>query len=404
MSFNLARLPGVAEADVAQTSGLRWHRQVTQHVTSQTENVNARPVGGAASAAVTNWTSLTINSGSVPFCGTLVAHIAQATPTTGTIQLRIRGYDQFGEYIEELAPSVSLTAKTNNYIYLAKVFSWVTEVAYKSTGLDVAGDTLSLGQRWDWTRTVDASNEHHAGRNLGLPIMRRLGISPTAIPESGRRQMEQRVGLGDATRAMQTLVITNTPSNNDWVSIDGKVYTWKTAITSADGDVLIGASAATAMVNLQEAIRASPAAKGVTIGANTTEHPTARLRDFPSGVAANPLRIYVEAKKPGAAGNALVVANLVVAGVTWFSDYYFFGGIDAPREVTGMTVIDLTGIAAAGAITNVTPKQILIGESASGWTGSLEKVHIPRAATVSGWAVTDSVRVDMVIRSADSRR
>lgn len=81
---------------------------------------------------------------------------------------------------------------------------------------------------------------------------------------------------GDETptgvQATQTLTSTGTaPANNDTVTIGSKVYTFKTTLTGAADEVLIGASAAIALDNLKSAINATAGA-GTTYGTGTVAH------------------------------------------------------------------------------------------------------------------------------------
>jgi hypothetical protein len=101
------------------------------------------------------------------------------------------------------------------------------------------------------------------------------------------------------------------PSDGETVTIDGKVYTFKTALTDVDGNVLIGASFATALANLSAAINLGAGA-GTLYAASTTLHPTV------VGNGASPL--VVTAKISGAGGNAITTtetgANLSWGGAT----------------------------------------------------------------------------------------
>lgn len=81
----------------------------------------------------------------------------------------------------------------------------------------------------------------------------------------------------DETTAVQgtgTLTSTGTaPSNNDTVTIDTTVYTYKTSLTGAAYEVLIGANAAAALANIKAAINGAAGA-GSTYGTGTVAHPT----------------------------------------------------------------------------------------------------------------------------------
>lgn len=417
MATNLARLPGRSEAQVSEGSGLRTAHFRSFLQSDQTRNVNNQAVGGASSAAVTSWTAVTMNNRWNPYCGTLTALVTQASATTGTFQLRVYGYDQFGQPLVEETPVVSLAAKTNNYIYLAHCFSYVVGVEYKSTGLDVAGDKLFLGTRWDWTRTVDGTNGHWGGRNLGVPIMLRLGRRPEQDETTGRVQP---AGIGalatfqtgapggwasfgdsqprSAGYAKAVLSIPVIPSNGETVTIDGKVYTFKTTLTSADGDVAIGASFLTAAYNLRAAISAVGGA-GTLYGANTTAHPSVR-----DGYGAyNTAYVPIEYRKRGAIGNTVALAETLAGTGNVWSGTTMSGGYDMPVEVLGLTVRDLTGSGSAGAITVHHSQQFAIGWNDTGWQGPVEKLHFLSASSVAQWAVTDDILVEMTVRSAENR-
>lgn len=418
MAPNLQRIPGRQEHDLAMYSGLR--NQSFSHclLSAQTQVLNARPIGGVASAAVTAFTPLTLNNRNVPFSGTLVAQIVQASNTTGTIRLRIRGYDAFGVYQEELTPTVSIVAKTNNFVYCAKLWSYVVSVEFQSTGLDIAGDTISLGTRWDWTRTNDATNEHIAGRNLGIAIPRRLGRRPD--PNVELQTWHQPAGFGglrtDMLSANQFFdefkprvtrprsyaradgTASAPPANNDTVTIDGVTYTWKTVLTPLANEVLIGASNITAVTNLAAAIIRDAALAGTSYGAATVAHPTVAL-----GTSAYEFgNILIRAKAPGARGNLIAISE-VSANFSWMNAATaLVAGYDSPVELFGMAVYDVTGAGAAGALTHPQPTEYAIGWNEAGWEGPVEKFHFLRASSVAQWAVTDNVQVRFGVRTAEA--
>lgn len=417
---NLARLPGIMEADVAWGSGLRrsTHRLHCRSV--QTHNVNAQPIGGTASASVTTLTSLAIQNRSMASLGTLVAQIVQASPVAGTVQLVVKGFNQFHEEVVEITPVVSLAAKTNNFIYLAATFAYVVSVQFVSTGLDIAGDTISLGTRWDWTRTDDGTNQHLFGRNLGIAIPARLQGFQPQMPE-GATKLQREFGLaivaGDideaklpmssqqpARRASARITCSAPPSNGDTVTIDGKVYTWKTTLTAADGDVQIGADATQSLGNLSMAMFATGGA-GVNYGSNTVAHPTVQ----PSGLGAvgGVRNMFVQAKTPGSVGNTIAVSEsgsvtawLGVSGQAVTALEY---GFDYPTEVLSLEVFDVTGQASAGALTHLQPMEFACGVNENGWQGERSKVHILKQSSVAQWAVADNIMVTQTVLSAEHR-
>lgn len=74
--------------------------------------------------------------------------------------------------------------------------------------------------------------------------------------------------LIDTSSALLTSDAT-APSNNDTVTIGGQVYTFKTTLTGAAFEVLIGASAAAALDNLKEAVN-DVGTEGTNYGTGTT--------------------------------------------------------------------------------------------------------------------------------------
>jgi len=62
------------------------------------------------------------------------------------------------------------------------------------------------------------------------------------------------------------------PANNDTVTIGGVVYTFKTTLTGAANEVLIGASAAAALDNLKEAVN-DVGTEGTNYGTGTVANP-----------------------------------------------------------------------------------------------------------------------------------
>lgn len=90
------------------------------------------------------------------------------------------------------------------------------------------------------------------------------------------------VGVTDV-QATGVLTLGGAPSNGDTVTIDSIVYTYKTAITLAAYDVLIGGSAAAAATNLIDAITYT-GTPGTNYSAATVIHPTVSAATGGSGV------------------------------------------------------------------------------------------------------------------------
>jgi hypothetical protein len=113
---------------------------------------------------------------------------------------------------------------------------------------------------------------------------------------------------------------TANPTNSQTVTVGGKTYTFQTALTNVDGNVLIGASPE---LNLIAAVNLDPSGAGVTYAAATTANPSvscAQLSPF------SPLFLLFTALVPGSAGNSLTASG--TAPVTWTNSGHFSGGFD----------------------------------------------------------------------------
>lgn len=78
-------------------------------------------------------------------------------------------------------------------------------------------------------------------------------------------------GVEGDVKAQATLTVTDTFSNDETVTIGNKTYTFKTALTPAADEVLIGASAAASLDNLKSAVNGTAGA-GTTYGTGTVAH------------------------------------------------------------------------------------------------------------------------------------
>lgn len=105
-----------------------------------------------------------------------------------------------------------------------------------------------------------------------------------------------------AVKATAVLTGTAIVLNNETVTIGTTVYTFKTTLTGAAWEVLIGVSLATALDNLKSAINAT-AGEGTTYGTGTTAHPDV-IATTNSDTAQT-----IEAKVANAAGNDIVTTE-----------------------------------------------------------------------------------------------
>lgn len=116
------------------------------------------------------------------------------------------------------------------------------------------------------------------------------------------------------TNASGTVTFSATPSNNDTITIGNfagpaTVYTMKTALTGAAYEVLIGASASTALDNLKSAINGT-SGEGSTYGVGTMRNSSVVATTKTSST------LVVQANMPGTAGNALATTD-TGANISW---------------------------------------------------------------------------------------
>lgn len=164
----------------------------------------------------------------------------------------------------------------------------------------------------------------------------------------------------DAVAATNTLTSNNTQvTADDTVTVNGKVYTFKAALTPTEGEILIGADADGSLTNLVRAI--------MHTGTPDTDYKCAAVHPTVSAGAVAAHAITLTAKTKGVAGNALTLAKsavtLTVGGAT------FSGGVDGTPGAAG-TLGNYAGvlyhckstatIATAGAWEVVTPTQASI--------------------------------------------
>jgi hypothetical protein len=103
-------------------------------------------------------------------------------------------------------------------------------------------------------------------------------------------------------KATQYLDIATAPTDTDTVIIGAKTYTFQTVLTNVDGNVLIGASAATALQNLVAAING-------TVGTGT-EWAAATVKNTQvDAVLSSATRMQVIAITAGSVGNAIATTE-----------------------------------------------------------------------------------------------
>jgi hypothetical protein len=108
------------------------------------------------------------------------------------------------------------------------------------------------------------------------------------------------------------------PANNDTVTIGSQTYTFKTALTGAANEVLIGGSAAAALTNLKKAINNS-GVPGTDYGTGTVANASVSADTLTSTT------LHVTALVAGTGGNAIATtetsAHLSWGGATLSGGY-----------------------------------------------------------------------------------
>lgn len=112
-------------------------------------------------------------------------------------------------------------------------------------------------------------------------------------------------------RAQGTLSATANPANNDTVTIDGVVYTFKTALSTGPtvaNEILIETAQALSLGNLAAAINGGEG-QGVRYSFGTVAHPTVRYILLFYNSATPSATLTVEATLPGTTGNSITTTE-----------------------------------------------------------------------------------------------
>src|SRR5882672_4919625 len=113
------------------------------------------------------------------------------------------------------------------------------------------------------------------------------------------------LGIGLGANASNTLSAIGNAANNDTVVVGATTYTFKTALTGAANEVLIGANAPSSLANLASAINGSAGA-GVAYGTGTVANTSV------SATANSDGTLTITALVSGAGGNAIVSTTTAV--------------------------------------------------------------------------------------------
>jgi len=145
-------------------------------------------------------------------------------------------------------------------------------------------------------------------------------LDGSILVEAARNVNEIAYVQSASTTATGTITSNTTNvSNNDYVRIGGKTYTFKSTLTPTEGEVLIGADAQTSLANLAAAInRTDPGTNDGVIYKIAAAHPLV-------SASANSLTLTVTALQTGELGNQITLAKsaatLTLSGSTFTGGY-----------------------------------------------------------------------------------
>lgn len=136
-------------------------------------------------------------------------------------------------------------------------------------------------------------------------------------------------------RSQGTLTIDDVISDGDTITVDAKVYTFKTVLTNVDGNVLIGVDFAASQANFVAAMSLT-GLPGVQYAGLMTIHPTVEIAAFFGDDA------VLTAINSGVAGDTIVTVETFTAATPQF-DAATLGTTQAGAETTAAGAITSTG-------------------------------------------------------------
>ena len=122
-------------------------------------------------------------------------------------------------------------------------------------------------------------------------------------------EIDRRLTVGGGSKAVSVFTSTGALGNNETVTIGSTVYTYKTALTPAAYEVLIGANQTASHLNLLRAITAG-AGSGTLYGAGTVAHPSV------TATASDGTTTTIEALVAGTAANSIATTE-TCANASW---------------------------------------------------------------------------------------
>ena len=163
----------------------------------------------------------------------------------------------------------------------------------------------------------------------------------------------------NAVAATGTLTVVaggNKILNTNTVTIDTKVYTFKTVLTPTEGEVLIGANDTAALANLIFAINHT--------GTPDTNYKCAAVHPTVSGTSSNATTLVVTAKTKGVAGNSIATTETEAGTDKSWGAATLAGGINGTVGIANEICADATYLyhcIAANTVADANWRRISIG-------------------------------------------
>jgi hypothetical protein len=194
----------------------------------------------------------------------------------------------------------------------------------------------------DWFSSLVVPSALDAGSARGVD-----GLNSDLHALERKRVLVAAVSLADVTVAASTvasgtLTLTANAANNETVTVGTKTYTFQTALTNVNGNVLIGASASDSLDNLIAAINLG-AGSGTLYAAATTANGLA------SAAAGAGDTMTVTALKSGTFGNTIATTETMTDGS--FGAATLTGGSGGDAVILGAGQLPPNLVAAVGAVT-----------------------------------------------------
>jgi hypothetical protein len=139
------------------------------------------------------------------------------------------------------------------------------------------------------------------------------------VDSQNRPLLTLNAGVAMPVAAGGVLSFSANATNTEDVTIDTKTYTFQTALTDVDGNVLLGATELETLTNLRAAINREPWGAGSVYAALTTKHTTARAE---LGVGNTMVATSIQV---GTAGNAIATTENLLSG-QWDNGATMVGG------------------------------------------------------------------------------